>query len=107
MVRGVTRLEAAGDECSSSADGHLGIWGALCNVYPEAEEQRCWNHRIVNILATEVPKREQPTALLILRQIPYAESRQEAERLKRVDFQEWCRSRGLAPAADTRTGIGW
>ena len=46
-----------------------------------------------------MPKREQPTALLILRQIPYAESRQEAERLKRV-FQEWCRSRGLAPAAD-------
>ena len=75
------------------ADGHLGIWGALCNVYPEAEEQRCWNHRIVNILA-KVPKREQPTALLILRQIPYAESRQEAERLKRV-FQEWCRMQRL------------
>ena len=31
----VTRLEAAGDECSSSgADGHLGIWGALCNATP-------------------------------------------------------------------------
>ena len=27
-------------------DGHLGIWGALRNVYPQAEEQRCWNHRI-------------------------------------------------------------
>jgi transposase-like protein len=25
-------------------DGHLGIWGGLCNVYPEAAEQRCWNH---------------------------------------------------------------
>ena len=36
---------------------------------------------IANILA-KVPKREQPTALLILRQIPYAESRQEAERLQ-------------------------
>jgi len=23
-------------------DGHLGIWGALRNVYPEAAEQRCW-----------------------------------------------------------------
>ena len=22
-------------------DGHLGIWGALRNIYPEAEEQRC------------------------------------------------------------------
>ena len=30
-------------------DGHLGIWGALRNVYPQAEEQRCWNHRIVNL----------------------------------------------------------
>ena len=35
--------------------------------WSEAEEQRCWNHRIVNILA-KVPKREQPPALLILRQ---------------------------------------
>ena len=23
-------------------DGHLGIWGALRNVYPQAAEQRCW-----------------------------------------------------------------
>ena len=28
-------------------DGHLGIWGALRNVYPQAAEQRCWNHKIV------------------------------------------------------------
>ena len=26
-------------------DGHLGIWGALANVYPDAAQQRCWNHR--------------------------------------------------------------
>src|SRR6266478_8577530 len=26
-------------------DGHLGIWGALAAVFPEAKEQRCWNHR--------------------------------------------------------------
>src|SRR5262249_47380475 len=31
-------------------DGHLGIWGGLANVYAAAREQRCWNHRIVNIL---------------------------------------------------------
>jgi putative transposase len=80
------------------ADGHLGIWGALCNVYPEAAEQRCWNHRIVNILC-KIPKRWQESALLMLRQIPYAESRQEAERLKQV-FQHWCRQKGLTPATD-------
>lgn len=31
-------------------DGHLGIWGALRNVWPEAEEQRCWNHKVLNVL---------------------------------------------------------
>ena len=79
-------------------DGHLGIWGALRNVYPQAEEQRCWNHRIVNLL-TKLPKRVHKPALLILRQIPYAESREEAQRLKKV-FQHWCRQRGLTLAAE-------
>ena len=38
-------------------------------------------------------------ALLILRQIPYAETREEAQRLKQV-FQHWCRQRGLTLAAE-------
>ena len=38
-------------------DGHLGIWGALRNVYPEASEQRCWNHKILNVL-DKLPKRQ-------------------------------------------------
>ena len=71
------------------ADGHLGIWSSFRNVYPEADEQRYWNHRIVNVLG-KAPKRLHQSALLTLRQIPYAETRQEAERLKKV-FQYWCR----------------
>ena len=80
------------------ADGHLGIWGALRNVYPEAEEQRCWNHRILNVL-DKIPKSQQKSGKLILRQIPYAETRQEAERLK-ARFQHWCGKRGLEAAAN-------
>ena len=80
------------------ADGHLGIWGALGNVYPQAEEQRCWNHRIVNALS-KIPKSQQKPALLMLRQIPCAETRREAERLK-GRFQHWCRKRALEAAAD-------
>ena len=49
----------------------------MCNVFQEAEEQRCWNHRIVNVLA-KIPKGHHKPALLMLRQIPYAETRQEA-----------------------------
>ena len=29
------------------ADGNTGVWAALAEIWPEAEEQRCWNHKIV------------------------------------------------------------
>ncbi len=69
-------------------DGHLGIWGALGNVYPEAGEQRCWNHKILNVL-DKLPKRQHDQAKLMLRSMPYAPTRAEAERLRRV-FTRWC-----------------
>lgn len=78
-------------------DGHLGIWGALSNVFPSAKEQRCWNHRIVNLL-DKVSKKEQPTAASLLKAIPYAETREEAEAGKR-QFQSWCKSKGFEAAA--------
>jgi len=78
-------------------DGHLGIWAGLRNVYPEAKEQRCWNHRICNAL-NKVPKTRQAQARLLLTKIPYAPTQQEAERLKAV-YQRWCRQQGLEAAA--------
>lgn len=47
------------------ADGHLGIWSALGNVYPESEEQRCWNHKLRNVLDV-VAKNHQPKVKLRL-----------------------------------------
>src|SRR3984893_8972879 len=41
------------------ADGHLGIWSALATIYPESAEQRCWNHKLRNVLDT-VPLKHQP-----------------------------------------------
>ena len=78
-------------------DGHLGIWAALRNVFPQTEEQRCWNHRILNVL-DKLPKRAQARARLMLRALPYAETIKEAERLKRV-FQNWCQAQGYPAAA--------
>src|SRR6185295_11033912 len=63
------------------ADGHLGIWAALSEVFPEVAEQRCWNHKIVNVLDT-LPKKLQVEARELLCRIPYAETRQEAEQLR-------------------------
>ena len=41
------------------ADGHLGLWAALGEQYSQLAKQRCWNHRIGNILDA-VPKKHQP-----------------------------------------------
>lgn len=63
------------------ADGHLGIWGALGEIYPETKEQRCWNHKIMNVL-DRLPKTAQAQAREHLCGIPYAETRAECERLR-------------------------
>jgi len=63
------------------ADGHLGIWSALGEIHPEGEEQRCWNHKIQNVLDA-LPKRVRSEARESLCRIPYAESRKECERLR-------------------------
>lgn len=78
-------------------DGHLGIWNALRQVYPEAEAQRCWNHKIINVLDT-LPKRQQAAGTMLLRQIPAAPTRREAER-RRDQFVAWCGPHGDADAA--------
>jgi transposase-like protein len=80
-------------------DGHLGIWGGLRNVYPEAEEQRCWNHKIMNVL-DKLPKRKQSVAKPLLSRIPHAETCKEAER-RRDQFVHWCVKRGYHDAAKT------
>lgn len=63
------------------ADGHLGIWAALSEVFPEVAEQRCWNHKIVNVLDT-LPKKLQAEVRELLCRIPYAATRHEAEELR-------------------------
>ena len=56
------------------ADGNLGIWAAARQVSPEAGEQRCWNHKMANVL-DRLPKREQAEAKRRLREVVYAEGR--------------------------------
>ncbi len=75
-------------------DGHLGIWSALAAVFPEAKEQRCWNHRFLNIL-DKLPLTRRAEARSLLTKIPYAETREEAERQTRA-LQAWCTKRGHA-----------
>ncbi len=58
-------------------DGNLGFWAALREVYPETKEQRCWKHKLANVL-DKLPKRLQPRAKEMLREIMYAPNRDSA-----------------------------
>lgn len=80
------------------ADGHLGIWAAVTQIWPETAEQRCWNHKILNVLG-KLPKGVQEEARVWLTQIPYAPTRQEAE-ARRDDFAQRYRA-WYADAVDT------
>jgi len=58
-------------------DGALGFWAALGQVYPETQEQRCWKHKIANVL-DKLPKRLQPRAKDRLHEIMKAPDRDSA-----------------------------
>ena len=59
-------------------DGALGFWAALRQVFPEAREQRCWFHKIANVL-NALPKSAQPGAKASLAQIWNAEDKDHAK----------------------------
>ena len=58
-------------------DGALGFWGALREVFPATREQRCWFHKIANVLAA-LPKSAHPGAKKALAEIWNAEDRRHA-----------------------------
>jgi transposase-like protein len=60
-------------------DGALGFWGGLREVFPETREQRCWFHKIANVLAA-LPKSAHPGAKKALAEIWNAEDRDHARR---------------------------
>lgn len=59
------------------ADGAMGFWRALGELYPQTEGQRCWVHKLVNVL-DKLPQRLQGRAKTQLREIMRAPTRQDA-----------------------------
>jgi putative transposase len=70
------------------ADGNAGIWAAAAQVWPGAEEQRCWNHKIRNVL-DRLPKKLQGEAKELLRAIAYAPSLAEALKARKAFSQRY------------------
>lgn len=60
-------------------DGALGFWKALDEVWPGTRHQRCWVHKVANVL-NKVPKSVQPGMKADLREIYTAPDRAAAEK---------------------------
>jgi putative transposase len=58
-------------------DGALGFWKGLKQVYPKTREQRCWVHKMANVL-DKLPKRLQAEAKQKLHDIWMADTREHA-----------------------------
>ena len=65
------------DPSVAVADGALGFWKAVGQVWPKTRGQRCWVHKTANVL-DKLPKRLQPTAKEKLHQIYQADTREAA-----------------------------
>jgi transposase-like protein len=77
----LTDLKARGlkDPMLAIGDGALGFWSALrtCEGYLNTKEQRCWVHKIANVL-DKMPKRTQPHAKSLLHDMMRAEDLKSA-----------------------------
>ena len=58
-------------------DGALGFWKAVRDVFPQTSEQRCWWHKLGNVLAA-LPKSAHPAAKRALAEIYNAEDKTHA-----------------------------
>lgn len=87
VLRGL-RARGMNEPALAVADGALGFWAALPQVWSQTKAQRCWFHKASNIL-DKLPQRERAEAAKRIRAIYLAPSRAEAERLAQVLIREW------------------
>jgi putative transposase len=59
------------------ADGALGFWQAVEEVWPKTCGQRCWVHKTANVL-NKLPKSQQPKAKRAIQEIWMAETKKDA-----------------------------
>lgn len=69
-------------------DGALGFWGALTEVYGDTRHQRCWFHKMGNVL-NKLPKSAQPAAKKQLQAIWMAQTREEAYKEFEFFISSW------------------
>ena len=86
-------------------DGGLGLWAATSELelFKDTQEQRCWFHKMGNVL-DKLPKRVQSRAKLLLREIMNAEDKATAVRARKTFETEYS---GKYPNATNCLGKDW
>jgi transposase-like protein len=98
VLRGLRDRGLAEAPLVAVADGALGLWAALDDVYPTTRRQRCWNHRALNLL-DKLPRRLHGEARGRLHAIYKAPTRADCARLRAVYCVE-LRAKGQSQAAE-------
>jgi putative transposase len=70
------------------ADGALGFWQAIEEVWPKTRGQRCWVHKTANVL-NKLPKSQQSKAKRALQEVWMAETRKDALAAFDVFIETW------------------
>ena len=85
----------------ATGDGALGFWKALDEVFPDTRHQRCWVHKIANVL-NKFPKSVQKNAKVDLMEIWNAPDRATAEAALNVFAQKYQAKYGPAVTCLTK-----
>ena len=83
VARAATCSNGAGSRSrpnSPSADGALGFWKAIEEVWPRTRSQRCWVHKTANVLNKLPKSRHSKAKRPALQEIWMAETRNHADR---------------------------
>jgi putative transposase len=70
------------------ADGGLGFWQAIEEVWPKTRGQRCWVHKSANVL-NKLPKSQQSKAKRALQEIWMAETKKDARAAFDAFVETW------------------
>ena len=70
------------------ADGALGLWKALRNVFPTTKRQRCWIHKMRNVL-DKVSARHEDDVRELLRQMYHSHSADHTKTLMKIFRQRY------------------
>lgn len=91
------RLKASGmgEPALAIGDGGLGFWAAVGEVWRQTKQQRCWAHKLSNVL-DKLPHKERGEGAKSLRAIYLSQTREEAKSKLLALAKSW---RGLCDRA--------